>query len=171
MTAATHTPSVTPATDQAKGETPFVAPAPPRLRAESVSLGYRDRTVVDRLDFDVPDGEVTAIVGPNGCGKSTLLRGLARLLPTRGGCIVLDGRDLAKSPTKAVARSIGLLPQGPIAPEGLTVAELIAHGRHPHQGILRRPSREDDAVVAESMELTGTTGLAEHDPRAAPLPR
>lgn len=161
MTADAHTPSVTPVPHEATGETPFVAPVPARLRAESVSLGYRDRTVVDGLDLDVPDGEVTAIVGPNGCGKSTLLRGLARLLPTRGGRIVLDGRDLARTPTKAVARSIGLLPQGPIAPEGLTVAELIAHGRHPHQGILRRASREDDAVVAESMELTGTTGLAE----------
>ncbi len=145
--------------DPAKGTPSTVAPA--RLRAEAVTLGYRDRTIVEGLDLAVPDGEVTAIVGPNGCGKSTLLRGLARLLPVKAGRVLLDGKDLAKTPTKAVAQRIGLLPQAPIAPEGLTVAELVAHGRHPHQGILRRASHEDDLVVAQALELTGTTGLAE----------
>lgn len=132
-----------------------------RLQAEGLSLGYRDRTVVEHLDLEVLDGAVTAIVGPNGCGKSTLLRGLARLLPAQAGRVLLDGQALSSIPTKQVARQIGLLPQAPVAPEGLTVAELIAHGRHPHQGLLRRASREDDAVVAEAMELTDTLGLAE----------
>lgn len=132
-----------------------------RLQAEGLSLGYRDRTVVEDLDLEVLDGAVTAIVGPNGCGKSTLLRGLARLLPAQAGRVLLDGQALSSIPTKQVARQIGLLPQAPVAPEGLTVAELIAHGRHPHQGLLRRASREDDAVVAEAMELTDTLGLAE----------
>ena len=148
-------------TDEAKGGPPFASTEPARLRAKAVSLGYRDRLIVGGLDLDVPNSEVTAIVGPNGCGKSTLLRGLARLLPAKAGRVVLDGKDLAKTPTKAVAQSIGLLPQAPIAPEGLTVAELVAHGRHPHRGLLRRASREDDAVVAEALELTGTIGLAE----------
>ncbi len=133
----------------------------PRLQAQRLSLGYRDRTVVEGLDLSVPDGAVTAIVGPNGCGKSTLLRGMARLLPARAGSVLLDGRALASIPTKTVAQQIGLLPQAPIAPEGLTVAELIAYGRHPHQGLLRRMSAEDDEVVAEAMELTNTLGLAE----------
>src|SRR5699024_6506394 len=145
--------------------TPVSAPtgegSPPRLRAEGLALGYRDRTVVEGLDLSVPDGAVTAIVGPNGCGKSTLLRGMPRLLPAKAGSVLLDGRSLASIPTKAVARQIGLLPQAPMTPEGLTVAELISHGRHPHQGLLRRMSREDDAVVAEVMELTNTTTLAE----------
>src|SRR5699024_11253761 len=107
--------------------TPVSAPtgegSPPRLRAEGLALGYRDRTVVEGLDLSVPDGAVTAIVGPNGCGKSTLLRGMARLLPAKAGSVLLDGRSLAGIPTKSVARQIGLLPQAPMTPEGLTVAE------------------------------------------------
>lgn len=141
--------------------TPGRAAQGPQLRAQSLTLGYREAAVVDRLDLDVPDGQVTAIVGPNGCGKSTLLRGFARLLPARSGAVLLDGRAIAELPTKAVARQIGLLPQSPVAPEGLCVAELVAHGRHPHQGLLRRHSAEDDAVVAEAMRLTDTIDLAD----------
>ena len=137
------------------------APTASRLRAEGVSLGYRDRTVVQGLDLSVPDGRVSAIVGPNGCGKSTLLRGLVRLLAPSAGQVVLDGEDISSIPTKEVARRIGLLPQAPLAPEGLSVAELVAHGRHPHQGLLRRHSAEDDAVVAEAMRLTDTIDLAD----------
>ena len=155
---ALHTTPDTPATP---APAPIGEGGPARLRTEGLALGYRDRTVIDGLDLTVPDGAVTAIVGPNGCGKSTLLRGMARLLPARAGTVLLDGRSLASIPTKAVARQIGLLPQAPITPEGLTVSELISHGRHPHQGLLRRMSREDDAVVAEVMELTNTTALAE----------
>lgn len=141
--------------------TPGRAAQGPQLRAQSLTLGYREAAVVDRLDLDVPDGQVTAIVGPNGCGKSTLLRGFARLLPARSGAVLLDGRAIADLPTKAVARQIGLLPQSPVAPEGQCVAELVAHGRHPHQGLLRRHSAEDDAVVAEAMRLTDTIDLAD----------
>ena len=151
----------TPDTPTTAAPAPTGEGGPARLRTEGLALGYRDRTVIDGLDLTVPDGAVTAIVGPNGCGKSTLLRGMARLLPARAGSVLLDGRSLASIPTKAVARQIGLLPQAPITPEGLTVSELISHGRHPHQGLLRRMSREDDAVVAEVMELTNTTALAE----------
>lgn len=135
--------------------------APTRLYAEGVSLGYDDRTVVDDLTVAIPDGKVTVIVGGNGCGKSTLLRGMARLLHPRGGAVLLDGEAVHTMPTKQVARRLGLLPQNPIAPEGVTVVDLVGRGRHPHQSALRRWSRDDDRAVAEALALTDTTDLAE----------
>ncbi len=131
------------------------------LAAEGVTLGYGDRVVVDALDLTVPPGRITAIVGANACGKSTVLRAMARLLPPRSGRVVLDGKDLHRTPTRQVARTLGLLPQSPTAPEGIAVADLVARGRHPHQGLLARWTAEDDEAVAEALELTATTALAD----------
>ncbi|MEE3126574.1 MAG: ABC transporter ATP-binding protein [Actinomycetota bacterium] len=131
------------------------------LEVRGVTLGYADRTVVDDLDLALAPGRITCIVGANACGKSTVLRSMARLLKPRGGQVVLDGRDLHSMPTKQVARTLGLLPQSPVAPEGIVVADLVARGRHPHQGALARWTREDDEAVAEALELTGTAALAE----------
>ncbi|WP_226343984.1 ABC transporter ATP-binding protein [Agilicoccus flavus] len=131
------------------------------LSAHGVTLGYGDRTVVEGLDLAVPAGEITVIVGANACGKSTLLRSLARLLTPSEGRIVLDGKELHERPTKEVARVLGLLPQSPIAPEGIVVGDLVARGRSPHQRMLTRWSREDDAAVAEALDLTDTASLAD----------
>lgn len=132
-----------------------------RLAAEHVRLAYDDAVVVHDLDLELTEGSFTAIVGPNGCGKSTLLRALGRLLRPTAGQVLLDGRAIAKTPTREVAKVLGLLPQAPIAPEGLTVADLVARGRHPHQTWLRQWSRDDEAVVAEALEWTDMVGLAE----------
>ncbi|KQS58576.1 cobalamin/Fe3+-siderophore ABC transporter ATP-binding protein [Geodermatophilus sp. Leaf369] len=132
-----------------------------RLAAEQVRLAYGENVVVDSLDLDLVDGSFTAIVGPNGCGKSTLLRALGRLLRPTSGQVVLDGKPIAKTPTRDVARVLGLLPQTPIAPEGLTVADLVARGRHPHQSWLRQWSRDDEAVVAEALRWTDMLDLAD----------
>jgi iron complex transport system ATP-binding protein len=140
---------------------PARAEGPVRLAAESVSLAYDDRVVVHELDLQLTDGSFTAIVGPNGCGKSTLLRALGRLLRPAGGQVLLDGRAIARTPTREVARVLGLLPQSPIAPEGLTVADLVARGRYPHQSWVRQWSRDDEAVVAEALEWTDMAELAE----------
>jgi iron complex transport system ATP-binding protein len=131
------------------------------LAAQSVTLGYGDRPVVEGLDLVVPPGRVTVIVGANACGKSTLLRALARLLRPGDGQVVLDGRDLHRLPTREVARVLGLLPQSPTAPEGIVVADLVARGRHPHQRMLTRWSEADDLAVAEALTATGTTDVAE----------
>ncbi len=131
-----------------------------RLRAEGLRLAYDETTVLDGLDLAVPDGAVTAIVGPNGCGKSTLLRGLVRLLRPVGGHVLLDGVDIARLPTKEVARRIGLLPQSPLVPDGITVAELVSRGRHPHHGVFRQWTPADEAVIAESLAATRTADLA-----------
>jgi iron complex transport system ATP-binding protein len=134
---------------------------PVRLAAESIRLGYDDRVVVDGLDLELTDGSFTAIVGPNGCGKSTLLRALGRLLRPASGQVLLDGRSIARTPTREVARVLGLLPQSPVAPDGLTVGDLVARGRHPHQTWLRQWSRDDEAVVAEALAWTDMAELAQ----------
>lgn len=131
------------------------------LRAEALTLAYGEREVVHDLTLAIPDGQVTAVVGPNACGKSTLLRGLARLLPPARGRVLLDGVPVAQRPTREVARVLGVLPQQPLAPEGVTVAELVGRGRSPHHGLLDRWSGADDAAVAEALHLTGTLDLAE----------
>jgi iron complex transport system ATP-binding protein len=131
------------------------------LEAAGLTLGYRDRTVVDGLDLAVPPGRITAVVGANACGTSTLLRSMSRLLAPRGGQVLLDGREVHRTPAKELARTLGLLPQSPLAPEGITVADLVGRGRHPHQRVLSRWSRDDDRAVAAALEATGTVELAE----------
>jgi len=131
------------------------------LVAQDLTLGYGDRTVIDGLDLVVPPGKVTAIVGANACGKSTLLRSMSRLLSPRGGQVLLDGKQVHKTPAKQLARTLGLLPQSPIAPEGITVADLVGRGRHPHQGMLSRWSAADDEAVATALDATETAALAD----------
>ncbi|KRB73281.1 hypothetical protein ASE01_21285 [Nocardioides sp. Root190] len=132
-----------------------------RLTARSLSLGYDDRTVVDSLDVDILDGKVTAIVGANACGKSTLLRGLARLLRPSSGEVLLDGTPILDRGTREVARILGLLPQTPVAPDGITVADLVSRGRHPHQGWFRSWNDGDEAAVARALEATDTVNLVD----------
>ncbi|QFG24894.1 ABC transporter ATP-binding protein [Actinomadura sp. WMMB 499] len=131
------------------------------LAADALSLGYGPHLVVDRITMTLPPGEITAIVGANGCGKSTLLRGLARLLAPRGGGVLLDGADISRLPARTVARRLGLLPQQPIAPDGITVAELVGRGRHPHQRWFRQFSDADDEAITAAMDATGVTELAQ----------
>ncbi|MEU6047634.1 ABC transporter ATP-binding protein [Streptomyces sp. JUS-F4] len=132
-----------------------------RLTAEGLTLGYGERTVVDSLDLAVPPGRITVIVGANACGKSTLLRSMSRLLAPRAGRVVLDGKEVHRLPAKELARTLGLLPQSPVAPEGITVSDLVGRGRHPHQGIFSRWNEKDDAAVAAALEATHTEPLAE----------
>ncbi|MDG4795653.1 ABC transporter ATP-binding protein [Micromonospora sp. WMMD1082] len=124
-----------------------------------MTLGYGDRAVVRRLSVDIPAERITVIVGPNACGKSTLLRGLARLLAPAGGAVYLDGRDIHTMPTRQVATRLGILPQHPVAPEGITVADLVGRGRYPHQGWFRRWTVTDDDAVAAALQATGTLDL------------
>ncbi|MEJ2885640.1 ABC transporter ATP-binding protein [Actinomycetospora sp. OC33-EN06] len=113
------------------------------------------------LDLDVVDGTVTAVIGPNGCGKSTLLRTMARLLAPKHGHVLLDGRRLDAVPSREVATVLGVLPQDPTAPEGITVADLVARGRHPHQRWFRQWSTDDEEAVSEALEWTGMRDFAD----------
>jgi len=130
------------------------------LVARDITIGYDKKTVSAHLDLDVPPGRFTAIIGPNACGKSTLLRALSRLLVPGSGVVLLDGRDIHGRPAKEVARRLGLLPQSSIAPDGITVAELVARGRFPHQKLIRQWSPDDEAAVVAAMTATGVTELS-----------
>ncbi|MBP1876002.1 iron complex transport system ATP-binding protein [Ensifer adhaerens] len=133
----------------------------PRLHARAVTLAYERRIISADLSVGIPDGSFTVIVGPNASGKSTLLRALARLLSPSSGQIVLDGKEIGKYAAKAVASRIGLLPQSSVAPEGISVFDLVSRGRYPHQSFLRQWSKADEAAVWEAMELTGVADLAD----------
>ncbi len=133
---------------------------PSRLRADDLSIGYDRRPISEHLHVAVPDQSFTVIVGPNACGKSTLLRGLARLLKPAGGRVLLDDRNITSYGAKEVARQVGLLPQTSLAPDGITVADLVSRGRHPHQRLLRQWSTQDEIAVAAALAATGTQELS-----------
>ena len=130
------------------------------LEAQHVRLAYDHMVVADDLSLVVPAGKITCIVGANACGKSTLLRALARLLRPQCGEVLLDGRAIHRLPTKEVATRLGILPQSPIAPDGITVADLVGRGRYPHQRWLQQWSPGDEDAVTSAMVLTGTLDLA-----------
>lgn len=134
--------------------------APARLEARGATIGYDKRVIAERLDVSIPDRSLTVIVGPNACGKSTLLRALSRLLKPTDGEVLLDGKAIHAQPAREVARRLGLLPQTSIAPDGITVADLVARGRYPHQKLLRQWSREDEAAVIHAMEATRVAPLS-----------
>lgn len=137
------------------------AARPTELRASDLTLAYDDRVVVRSLDLDFPIGRITAIVGPNGSGKSTIVRATARLLRPRVGAVFLDGKAIARIPTKEVARRLAVLPQGPSSPEGLTVDRLVWNGRYPHQGFLGTSSVGDAEAVAWALRQTHLEDFAD----------
>lgn len=144
------------------GDEPMSTPSPhgSRLHVDSATIGYDKRVISRDLSVAFPDESFTVIVGPNACGKSTLLRGLSRLLKPSAGQVVLDGADINSFKTKDVARRVGLLPQTAIAPDGITVADLVARGRYPHQGFMRQWTEADEQAVARAMDQTAVTDLS-----------
>ncbi|HZO37100.1 MAG TPA: ABC transporter ATP-binding protein [Solirubrobacteraceae bacterium] len=133
----------------------------PRLRGHGLTLAYDGRPVSEGLDVRIPDGSFTVVVGPNACGKSTMLRALARMLKPRQGAVILDGEKISSFRSKEVARRLGLLPQSSTAPDAITVSDLVARGRYPHQGMLRQWSDDDERAVGAALAATRTEDLAE----------
>ncbi len=131
------------------------------LSVSRLSAGYSDADILQGLDLAVPPGRITVIVGANACGKSTLLRAMSRLLSPHKGEVLLDGKSIHRMAPKELARMLGLLPQSPITPEGITVADLVGRGRHPHQGLFSRWTSQDDEAVADALTATRIVDLAE----------
>ncbi|MBW4528902.1 MAG: ABC transporter ATP-binding protein [Phormidium tanganyikae FI6-MK23] len=129
------------------------------LTTQNLTLAYDKTTIVQDMTLAIPTGKVTALVGANGCGKSTLLRGLARLLKPMSGAVYLDSKSIFRRSTKEVAQQLGLLPQNPIAPEGLTVKDLVAQGRYPYQNWLQQWSAQDERIVQRALETTDLAGF------------
>ena len=134
-----------------------------RLETRNLGAGYEKRVILEDVSLTLPAGKITAIVGGNASGKSTLLRTLARVLQPKSGAVLLDGQSVHQMKSRKLAQVMGLLPQSPIAPEGIAVADLVGRGRHPHQGLFSRWSAEDDRAVARALAATGTEELAERD--------
>lgn len=129
----------------------------PELTARQLGLAYDRALVIEDLNLAIPAGQITALVGPNGCGKSTLLKGLGRLLSPRQGAVYLDGQAIAKQPSRAIARQLGILPQSNVAPEGLTVRELVAQGRYPYQTWWQMRSLADEQAIEQALAITEMT--------------
>ena len=134
-----------------------------RLETRNLGAGYEKRVILEDVSLTLPAGKITAIVGGNASGKSTLLRTLARVLQPKSGAVLLDGQSVHQMKSRKLAQAMGLLPQSPVAPEGIAVADLVGRGRHPHQGLFSRWSAEDDRAVARALAATGTEELAERD--------
>jgi iron complex transport system ATP-binding protein len=132
----------------------------PAMETKHLTLGYGSCTIIEDLSVKIPKGKITVLVGGNGCGKSTLLRSLARLLKPKTGTVLLNGHNIAKQSTKKTARELAILPQGPVAPEGLTVFQLAKQGRYPYQSWIQHWSEEDDRMVNWALEVTQMTKLA-----------
>ena len=132
-----------------------------RLQGDALTLGYDKKIVAENLTVAIPDGELTVIIGPNACGKSTLLRTLSRLVSPLKGQVLLDGNAIAHYATKEVARRLGLLPQSSNAPAGISVSELVARGRYPHQSLFGRWRQDDETAVQQAMQATGVADLAQ----------
>ncbi|MFS3914809.1 ABC transporter ATP-binding protein [Bacillus australimaris] len=131
------------------------------ISTEGLSLGYGETIIIDELNVSIPKGEITVFIGSNGCGKSTLLRSLARLMKPMGGSVLLEGHSIAKLPTKEVAKQLAILPQGPEAPEGLTVHQLVKQGRYPYQNWLKQWSKQDEEAVNRALKSTKMEDLAD----------
>ncbi|UFT99567.1 ABC transporter ATP-binding protein [Radiobacillus kanasensis] len=129
------------------------------FKAEQVVAGYDHKTVIHDISLEIPSNKINVIIGANACGKSTLLKTLARLIKPTSGNVTLDGKPINKFPPKQLARMVGLLPQSPIVPEGITVADLVGRGRFPHQSLFSGWSKKDYEAVAEAMEIMNITEL------------
>jgi len=132
-----------------------------RLFADKLHISYGSQPIVENLDLVIPDGKVTALVGANGSGKSTILKTMARLMKANKGSVYLDGKSISQMQTKEVAKQLAILPQNPVAPEGLTVRELVAYGRFPHQKGLGTLSKEDKKMIEWALQVTNMNELAD----------
>ena len=153
--------NISPSPSVSSSPTPLVPHLSHNLEAKQLTLGYDGAAIIRNLNLTIPAGKTTVLVGANGCGKSTLLRGLAKLLKPKSGQVYLDGKDISKLKAKSVAKKLGMLPQSPTAPEGLTVKDLVAMGRYPYQSWMQQWSTEDEEKVAEALSITTMTELAD----------
>lgn len=128
--------------------------------AQNIVTGYNGKVIIDSIHIEVPSNQVSVIIGGNGCGKSTLLKTMARLITPVSGEVVLDGKSIARIHTKQLAQMLGLLPQSPVVPEGITVLDLVTRGRFPYQSFLKGMGQQDFDAVEEAMEIMGIKELA-----------
>lgn len=130
------------------------------LITDKIRAGYDTKIIIDGMDVEIPSNKISVILGANGCGKSTLLKAFSRLVKPDDGRILLDGKEISSYPSKPLARLMGLLPQAPVIPEGITVFDLVSRGRYPHRSMLQRLSQRDINAIEEAMDIMGVSELA-----------
>ncbi|MFT4145182.1 MAG: ABC transporter ATP-binding protein [Mobilitalea sp.] len=130
------------------------------LKAQNIVAGYDKKIIIDGINISIPSNKISVIIGANACGKSTLLKTLCRLIQPVSGEILLDNKKVTDMPPKQLARVLGLLPQSPVVPEGITVADLVSRGRFPYQSFFKGLSKKDYDAVDEALEIMGITELA-----------
>lgn len=133
------------------------------FRADKLFSGYDNKIIIQGIDLEIPKNKISVIIGANGCGKSTLLKTVAKLIKPSEGDVTLDGKAINKYPPKQLARILGILPQSPVVPEGITVADLVGRGRFPHQSLFSGWSKKDYEAVEEAMEFMNITEFANYD--------
>jgi iron complex transport system ATP-binding protein len=133
----------------------------PVFSARNLVAGYEKKIIINSIDVVIPENKISVIIGSNACGKSTLLKTLARLIRPEAGQVCLDGKEISSIPPKQLARILGLLPQSPVVPEGITVSDLVSRGRYPYQSFLKGLSSQDYEAVEEALEIMGITELAD----------
>lgn len=132
------------------------------LNINNLVLGYGEKTILNSVNLGVEKGKITILIGPNGCGKSTLLKGMSRLLKPESGTVFLNQQSIHKMPAKQLAKQLGILPQSPIAPEGITVKELCYFGRHPYRKLFQKETEHDEKMVNWAIEVTGLSEFKHH---------
>lgn len=130
------------------------------LEAKNIIAGYDKRVILNKVSLSVPQEKITVIIGANACGKSTLLKTISRLIQPAEGQVLLDMKLIHEIPPKKLAQKLGLLPQSPIVPEGITVVDLVGRGRYPYQNFLKGTTRQDQEAVIEALEIMGITDIA-----------
>lgn len=133
------------------------------FKTKNIQSGYDNKTILNDVNLSIPSNQISIIIGANGCGKSTLLKTMARLIKPTGGDVLLDGKSIHKMAPKQLAKVLGLLPQSPIVPEGITVADLVGRGRFPHQSVMKGWSKKDYEAVAEALEMMNITEFADRN--------
>ncbi|WP_061321399.1 ABC transporter ATP-binding protein [Clostridium botulinum] len=124
------------------------------IETKNLDIAYEDTLIVKELNMQIPKGKITSIIGANGCGKSTILKSVGRILKPKKGVVHLSGQDISKLSTKEIAKKMAILPQNPTAPSGLTVSELVAYGRFPHQKGFGNLTKEDKRIVKWALAAT-----------------
>lgn len=133
------------------------------FETKNIQSGYDHKTILEDVSLSIPDNQISIIIGANGCGKSTLLKTMSRLIKPSKGEVLLDGKSIHHMPPKQLAKTLGLLPQSPVVPEGITVADLVGRGRFPHQTLLKGWSKEDYQAVSDALEMMNITEFADRN--------
>lgn len=133
------------------------------ISVKNLSVSYESNIIIEDMNLSIPKGKISIIIGANGCGKSTLLKTISRINKPKSGDIFINNKNIKKIKEKNIAREVAFLPQGPVCPSGLTVRELVAYGRFPHQKMIGGLNSHDKDIIDWAIEETGLSEFADRE--------